>query len=141
MKATASACLICRRKGHLASHHVIPREFGGTHGPQVAICGSCHSGIHAAALDGRLDNLSKWFSTELIPRAKPFVIKILQAEKQWNADPMNWANSFVKITATLDRQTHQLLHRLRNDVAPDLSLDEFVGQIISKQLKSTSTNL
>ena len=31
-------------------HHVIPRAYGGTNGPQVSLCDSHHSALHQIAL-------------------------------------------------------------------------------------------
>lgn len=43
-------CLICDDEvPSIHQHHVIPRNAGGTNGPQVGICNDCHDGIHDAA--------------------------------------------------------------------------------------------
>lgn len=36
-------------EGSMHHHHVIPRAFGGEHGPQVKICSACHDAIHDIA--------------------------------------------------------------------------------------------
>lgn len=47
-------CWVCKRKfgPSLArqDHHIIPRAFGGTDGPQVSLCDSHHFALHQIAL-------------------------------------------------------------------------------------------
>lgn len=46
-------CWVCKRKfgPSLAreDHHIIPRAYGGTEGPQVSLCDSHHSALHNIA--------------------------------------------------------------------------------------------
>lgn len=38
-------------------HHVVPRAFGGTDGPLVSLCDTCHSKVHKLALMKSIDPL------------------------------------------------------------------------------------
>lgn len=42
-------CWVHLDVGSIEYHHIVPRTYGGEHGPQVAICGNCHTGIHGMA--------------------------------------------------------------------------------------------
>ncbi len=49
-------CWVCHRKFVFAGgteqphyHHIIPRAFGGTDGPEVSLCDTCHSTAHRIA--------------------------------------------------------------------------------------------
>lgn len=39
-------CWICGSTLSLEYHHIIPRAYGGEHGPQVGLCADHHSAIH-----------------------------------------------------------------------------------------------
>jgi hypothetical protein len=43
-------CWICQGKDGLNDHHVIPQAYGGVDGPQVTLCATHHTLIHAVAL-------------------------------------------------------------------------------------------
>mgnify|MGYP001780197283 FL=1 len=52
-------CWVCKARlntadppGHASceDHHVVPRAYGGLHGPVVSLCASCHSKLHRLAL-------------------------------------------------------------------------------------------
>lgn len=52
-------CWVCNQKGSIELHHIVPRAYGGTQGPQTSLCGNCHSGIHnlsfkRSLFDGKL---------------------------------------------------------------------------------------
>lgn len=38
-------CWVCGFHGSIELHHIVPRGYGGTNGPQVSLCGDCHAGI------------------------------------------------------------------------------------------------
>ena len=42
-------CWICGSDLSLEYHHIIPRAYGGEHGPQVGLCADHHSAIHLLA--------------------------------------------------------------------------------------------
>lgn len=44
-------CAACDVFTELHEHHLIPRAFGGLHGPTVEICPNCHDLVHKAARD------------------------------------------------------------------------------------------
>lgn len=43
-------CWVCPSKDGLNDHHVIPQAYGGEHGPQVTVCATHHTFIHAVAV-------------------------------------------------------------------------------------------
>lgn len=43
-------CWVCPSKDGLNDHHVIPQAYGGVNGPQVTLCATHHTFIHAVAL-------------------------------------------------------------------------------------------
>lgn len=47
-------CWVCKQKfGHSVKqqdHHIIPRAYGGTDGPQVSLCSAHHTALHEIAL-------------------------------------------------------------------------------------------
>jgi len=46
-----SPCFICEIVlASTNSHHIIPQASGGTEGPEISLCATCHGVIHAAAL-------------------------------------------------------------------------------------------
>lgn len=40
-------CWSCNSELSLHQHHVVPREYGGSRGPTVTLCATCHNFIHA----------------------------------------------------------------------------------------------
>lgn len=45
-----SHCWVCPSKDGLNDHHVVPQAYGGVNGPQVTLCATHHTFIHAVAL-------------------------------------------------------------------------------------------
>ena len=46
-KPAGNCCALCERVvRQVSSHHLIPREEGGRHGPKADLCQPCHSSIH-----------------------------------------------------------------------------------------------
>ncbi len=43
------SCWCCVSKVSLDEHHVVPREYGGSKGPTVTLCGNCHKLVHRVA--------------------------------------------------------------------------------------------
>lgn len=46
-------CWVCPSCEGLHQHHVVPTSYGGEHGPQVTLCGTHHTLIHAMSLTGK----------------------------------------------------------------------------------------
>lgn len=42
----SNTCWVHGGVGSIEYHHIVPQAYGGEHGPQVALCGNCHTGIH-----------------------------------------------------------------------------------------------
>ena len=43
-------CWVCGQTGGTHLHHVVPQAYGGRDGPQVSICGKCHTQVHSDGL-------------------------------------------------------------------------------------------
>ena len=100
-------CWVCKRKfGHSIKqqdHHVVPRAYGGTDGPQVSLCSAHHTALHEIALklytkkpyfdfltrDPQQDQKLLWLAsvcynarlaTENDPNKKPLVVEHIRKE-------------------------------------------------------------
>ena len=102
----------------LHHHHVIPQAFGGVEGPQVPLCGDCHTNIHAHALailsfkksGGKSKVKQFWLSEETERNALPLVSKIVDAA-------LNYSGSKeYKMVCTLDSDTYNALKFLKKDL-------------------------
>lgn len=49
-----STCWLCKTFNGLEDHHIIPRCSGGENGPQVRLCGVCHTAIHNMAFNKKM---------------------------------------------------------------------------------------
>lgn len=74
----SETCWVHLGRGSIEYHHIVPRAYGGENGPQVALCGNCHTGIHnlsfkSLLFDGQLAghekilSLTKEFASDWIP--------------------------------------------------------------------------
>lgn len=73
---TSDTCWVCGTYGNLELHHVIPRSYGGENGPQVQVCGTCHTGVHALSLITSLFDGSIFTESETI-------LAVTTATKDW----------------------------------------------------------
>lgn len=114
-------CWVCGVKNvSFNAHHIIPRNAGGTNGPQVQICSECHDGLHHAAhlvisADDyalRPDAKQKWVSMESRQRAE-FLIQLVRRSQEVASRS---ENKTTKVTLTLtgeqDRKLTYLSRRL-----------------------------
>lgn len=83
----SNLCWVHLGVGSIEYHHIVPQTYGGRDGPQVAICGNCHTGVHnlsykSLLFDGSIDDmtaqleLTRKFAEAWISRA------VLNGEKQ-----------------------------------------------------------
>lgn len=109
-----SGCWIdALRLSSLHDHHVIPRAYGGSDGPRVMICNSCHEAIHDAAeknLTAEQYSIQKaakkcWNKPEDLYRAN-HLIKIIQEAKQMASKS---SNKTVLISVRLSAKENQIL--------------------------------
>lgn len=77
---TLPYCWICKSPNSLHEHHIIPRAYGGSDGPTVTLCATCHNGIHHVA-DGRSEMQPLYWSSKdgTIERAYKLVSAICTA--------------------------------------------------------------
>jgi hypothetical protein len=81
-----SKCWVC---GASASedHHLVPRSYGGMNGPQVSLCGNCHSCLHEISFNTGLYELptigSTLSATKLAVEGKSDLRNTNQLAKIW----------------------------------------------------------
>ena len=85
-------CLVCGTTLNLQSHHITPVSLGGPEdGPQVPLCGNCHSNIHKMAESLRTKAVQQGaippmlFNKEEFERAKPLIQAILTAHTSFES--------------------------------------------------------
>ena len=125
-------CTVCNcTSAALHHHHVIPQAFGGVDGPQVPLCGDCHTSIHAHALallafkrsGGKSKVKQFWQTEDLEQRALPLVSKIVEAA-------LNYSGSKeYKMVCALDTETYNCLKFLKKDLG-QTSLDAALKYLI-----------
>lgn len=100
-------CWICLSPSSLHEHHIVPRAYGGSDGPTVTLCATCHNGIHHVA-DGRADMTpDHWVDNDVISRANKLVECIVNARvlasKSANKRSTTILTLTAEETAILDR--------------------------------------
>lgn len=114
----AGKCLICGLgSATLHSHHVVPQAYGGVGGPEVDLCGDCHTNVHAHAIailsfkrNGKNKVKNFWRTAEEEDTARPLVAQIVNAALNYRG-----IKQFKMIT-TLDEVTYNNLRLLKNDL-------------------------
>lgn len=102
-------CWICSDRASLHNHHIIPQAYGGTDGPQVTLCASCHNGVHHVA-DGRVDmRPDYWDTDERVVKSNTLVNLIVNARKLSSGSE----NKQVAITIILTSQQAKHLDRVK----------------------------
>lgn len=98
-------------------HHVVPRAFGGTDGPLVSLCDSCHSKVHKLAnmlLFGRTDfSLLEGLDNDSRKRLYYLANVIVRAQKLAENDPNKRTLISFKISGE-DAQKLDFLKRVLN---------------------------
>lgn len=100
-------CWICTSPSSLHEHHIVPRAYGGSDGPTVTLCATCHNGIHHVA-DGREEMTpDHWVKPDVIERATRLINTIISsrviASKSDNKRSTTILILSAEETATLDR--------------------------------------
>lgn len=114
-------CWVCSVKNvSFNAHHIIPRNAGGTNGPQVQICSECHDGLHHAAhlvisaddYSLKPDAKQRWRTTESKQRAD-FLIRLVINSQSLAAKSDNKTTLVtVKLSGEHDRKLTYLSRRL-----------------------------
>lgn len=90
-------------------HHVIPRAYGGTNGPLVALCSECHTKVHKLAtrydqsLFNGLNSLGK-------SRLEYLARSVYNAKHITKSDP----NKLLQITFKLTKEEAAVLDHLKS---------------------------
>ena len=135
---SSDACWVCERAftHNLTSHdhHVIPRAFGGTNGPQVRICTSHHGLLHAVAqvlvANGKVDisDLDKTAAARLMFLATRAALAEMVTSNEPNKRVLT---SFYLPASTND----ELLKRLAR-TSPRMSKQTLLELLVKRFLES-----
>jgi hypothetical protein len=85
-------------EGNAEGHHVVPRAYGGSQGPVVNLCDSCHTKVHKLAHlleKGKTDTFG--LDSEAFSRLNYLASVVVRAKSLMREDP----NKRVKVTLTL----------------------------------------
>lgn len=106
------ACWVCDNPNTPEYHHIIERASGGENGPQVRLCGNCHSGIHKVADAGpTLEVASQEFlghPNKCLTMVLALAILITTARKSVAGDPNKTAVFSTRFNATTRKQLREL---------------------------------
>lgn len=104
-------CWICCRVPGQERHHIIPRAYGGEHGPLVDLCGNHHKGgVHRLADEG-LESLNAVFPDVSGPGlqvAKQCAIAIVKAKALVKGDANKTTVYSDRMPARTNRQLKAL---------------------------------
>lgn len=114
-------CSICESIVEIPHyHHVVPQARGGTDGPTVVLCPSCHNCLHANALGviskikGNKKSLkSYWKTSELEERAKPYLQVLVKALLMPLPDKVKRKH---QLTAQVSTEVFMMLKHLQKDL-------------------------
>lgn len=113
-------CWVCSVKNaSWNNHHIIPRNAGGTNGPQVQICSACHDGLHHAATlrlapedySLKSDAKQKWSNQEARQRSGFLISLVLKTETLAKQSENKTTVLTLKLTGDLDRKLTYLSKR------------------------------
>jgi hypothetical protein len=94
-------------------HHVIPRAYGGTDGPQVSICDSHHSALHEIAL--RLYSKKPYFNLlTRVPSADKKLLYLASVAYNSRVLTENDPNKKPVLVESVRKETIEKLKQLRS---------------------------
>ena len=144
-----NTCTICNiRSDSIHSHHVIPQAYGGVDGPQVPLCGSCHTSVHAHAVyliaftrnGGTSKPKQFWTTGDLESAAIGYVTAIVKAAQSYEGPKT------CKIVCNLDEETYNRLKMIQLDTAQSSlkkTLDFCINYVYNRncnKIKKNQTN-
>lgn len=93
-------CWVCNANDALEEHHVIPRCYGGSYGPTVTLCSTCHAAVHKIALrrDGQFPTLNREWTTEHSMNCVRYLVSVIQRAR---AVTQNDSNKPIKFSTTM----------------------------------------
>lgn len=132
-------CWVCLNTAYLEEHHVIPCAYGGTDGPTVTLCASCHGGVHDLSHhiahnqtpDTLLvmgNDIVPFWTAEMSPRFI-YLARVIHLASERVAGSQNKP---VKVGAIFDAETHRKLTALKSMLGVrsiDVALAECVHRV------------
>lgn len=98
-------------KANEERHHILPRAFGGTDGPVVSLCDSCHSKVHKLSYDpSKVPVLCKGYPLESINKLQYLCSIIYKAKRLLEQDP----NKLLPMTFKITKGDAEKLDRLKS---------------------------
>ena len=102
----SAKCQSCALITELEEHHLVPRALGGSKGPTVALCPTCHSLVHKTAKQPSALDAAP--NDEARKAIKYMALIIRRAEKAVQGDPNRTALITDRLPATLSRKLSNL---------------------------------
>ncbi len=93
-------------------HHIIPRAFGGTDGPQVSLCSDHHNKLHRIAECIPKKPYAEWLAGEdpsNLPKLLWLATRVVNARETVRADP----NKHVLMSIILDPKLRHQIEQLK----------------------------
>ena len=135
-------CWVCETRFNTADppgpaneerHHIIPKQAGGTDGPQVSLCENHHAKLHKIAL--RLKSKKPYFeflvgeSDERKQKLLWLASRVFNAFELTSGDP----NKKVAVVLALDAQHQQMIDKLKK-LYPSLKSREAILNLALENL-------
>lgn len=136
-------CWICSElKSSFNDHHIIPRNAGGTNGPQVHICSACHDAIHHASqlkltsedYSLRNDAKQRWITLESKTRSAFLINLIINSESHAKKSENKSIVLTVRLTGKDNKKLEYLSKRMKLSKQETLIklIQEYVPGIVVK---------
>lgn len=104
-------CWVCLENVSLHEHHIIPQCYGGTDGPTVTLCATCHNGVHNVS-DGRIDDAPDyWSKTKQSEVRSSYLVDMI---KKARIMASNSQNRRVIVTMELSAEYQNKLARIQS---------------------------
>ena len=93
-------------------HHVIPRAYGGKHGPLISLCDSCHTRVHkiANSLPANDSSICNNLPDSVKSKLTWLATVVYDAKKATANDP----NKQLPVTFKISRMEAQRIERLKH---------------------------
>lgn len=92
-------------------HHVLPRALGGTDGPVVSLCDSCHSKVHKLSYDpSKTPQVCQGYPEEALRKLQYLSGIIHKANKLLASDP----NKLLPMTFKITKEQAEQLDKLKS---------------------------
>lgn len=135
MAGGIGTCWVCGKTGPLQEHHIWMQAAGGTEGPTVDLCPTCHAAIHMQAQNLVAKNAERkqYLPDDQLRRAAPLIRAVYRALRALKEDRPTGVP--VKTMISLDPAVHSALHRLKMDSGYS-NFGDFLAKILHEYAKS-----